>query len=100
MSLETLKSSMQSRLKTAPPLGYVVDLDLGDDGHVFLDGSDGTTQVLDATDKTPDTVLTVSLETMEKIVSGDTDPNMAVLMGKMKVSGKMGVALKLASYLE
>jgi len=100
VSLETLKSSMQSRLKTAPPLGYVVDLDLGDDGHVFLDGSDGTTQVLDVTDKTPDTILTVSLETIEKIVSGDTDPNMAVLMGKMKVSGMMGVALKLASYLE
>lgn len=100
MSLETLKSNIQSKLSIAPPLGYVVDLDLGDAGHIFLDGQDGSTQVLDQTDKTPDTTLTLSLEKMESIVAGNLDPNMAVLLGQMKVSGKMGVALKLASYLE
>lgn len=96
MSLETVRKSLEQRLSMAPPLGYAVDLDFGDDGHVYLDGS----QVVDSLSADPDTTLTLSIETMEKILNGDTDPNMAVLLGKLKVSGKMGVALKLASYLE
>jgi putative sterol carrier protein len=97
VSRDALKSSIESKLKSAPPLGYIVEIDMDDEGKIYLNDDNS---VSDTTDKTPDTTLTISLDNMKKIVSGETDPNMAALTGKMKVSGKMGVALKLASYLE
>lgn len=95
--IEQLKIALEQRLKHAPPLGYNVLLDFGDEGHLSLHADNTVTKDVIMG---PDTTLSLSLETMQKIVNGETDPNMAVLMGKMKVGGKMGVALKLASYLE
>lgn len=100
MSLETIKNDIQKRLSIAPPLGYIVELDFGDEGHLFLDGHQPSTQVLDALDQSPDTILALTLEKMQAILDGNLDPSMAVLLGQMKVSGKMGVALKLSGYLE
>ncbi len=97
MSLDSLKSNLQNKLRIAPPIGYKVVLDFGDDGKLFLHEDNQIDETIPAD---ADTTLSLSMETMEKIIAGDTDPNMAVLMGKLKVSGKMGVALKLASYLE
>lgn len=96
MSLDNVKSELESRLKFAPPLGHTVAIDLGDDGKLFIaeDNAISETEITD-----PETTLTLSLDTMQKIATGASDPNMAVLMGKLKVSGKMGVALKLAGYL-
>ena len=96
MSLSNVKSELESRLKFAPPLNHTVAIDLGDDGKLFIAG-DNTVSEDEIAD--PETTLTLSLETMQKIATGQSDPNMAVLMGKLKVSGKMGVALKLAGYL-
>lgn len=96
MSLDTVKSELQNRLKFAPPLGYVVAIDMDDDGKLFIAADNS---VEDNFDGEPDTTLTLSIDNMMKIASGDLDPNMAVLMGKLKVGGKMGVALKLAGYL-
>lgn len=96
MSLDMIKSELESRLKMAPPIGYEVALDFEGDGKLFLHADNSVT---DTGAGDPDTTLAVSLDTMRKIISGESDPNMAVLMGKMKVSGKMGVALKLAGYL-
>jgi putative sterol carrier protein len=100
MSLDELKEALQKRLGAAPALGYTVTLDFGDDGALHLDGTQGSNQLVNGLSGEPDTTLTLAPETMKKIIDGDTDPNMAVLMGKLKVGGKMGVALKLAGYLE
>lgn len=95
MSLNQIKSELESRLKHAPPIGYKVKLELGDEVLLLHEDNSVTEENIDDAD----TTLTLSLDTMGKIISGETDPNMAVLMGKMKVGGKMGVALKLAGYL-
>ena len=100
MSLETIKSSIENRLKFAPSLGYVVAINLGDDGVFYLDGHQTPTQVIDHYEGEADTTLSLSEEKMQAIIDGKADANMAVLMGQLKVSGKLGVAMKLASYLE
>lgn len=97
MQRSDIKDQLESRLKFAPPIGYKVLLDFNDDGQLQLNADNSVSETPDGE---PDTTLTLSIETMGKIIAGDTDPNMAVLMGKMKVGGKMGVALKLAGYLE
>jgi putative sterol carrier protein len=51
-------------------------------------------------DREADVILTSTLETFGNILNGTQDPNIAFMMGKLKVKGSMGLALKLNSMLE
>jgi putative sterol carrier protein len=44
-------------------------------------------------------VIITSLETLIKLKSGDLNPMMAVMGGKVKIKGDMGLAMKLQSLL-
>lgn len=96
-----IKTDIEDRLKYAPALGYVVAIHLGgDDATLYLDGHQQPTQVLNYYDGEVDTTLSLAPEKMQAILDGSLDANMAVLLGQLKVSGKLGVAMKLANYLE
>lgn len=99
MSLEDIKSQIEEKLKMAPPLGATFKVDLGDDGTFFMDGTI-TPPEFSEEDKDADTTLVLSRDTMLGLITGRQDPNMAFLMGKLKVQGSMGYALKLAGLLE
>ena len=43
--------------------------------------------------------MRISAENLEKLIAGTLDPTMAYMTGKLKVEGKMGVALKINSML-
>ena len=47
-----------------------------------------------------DCTLKCSIDTFKAILNGTQDPNIAFMMGKLKVKGNMGLALKLNSILE
>ena len=51
-------------------------------------------------DDESDTTLVCSMETFQKILDGTQDPNIAFMMGKLKVKGNMGLAMKLNGILE
>ena len=100
MDVDDLMEAMKQKLSMAPSLNCVMMFDLGDDGIIAVDGTgDQPALSRDAVDEA-DTTLTVSAETLGKIVRGEQDPNIAFMMGKLKVSGKMGYALKLNGILE
>jgi putative sterol carrier protein len=40
------------------------------------------------------------LQTFENILAGSQDPNLAFMMGKLKIKGSMGLAMKLNGILE
>ncbi len=52
-----------------------------------------------ASDDEADVTLTASRETFEGILSGDVNPTMAFMTGKLSVDGNMGLAMKLGSAL-
>ncbi len=52
-----------------------------------------------AGDDEAEVTLTASAETFEGILSGDVNPTMAFMTGKLKVDGSMGLAMQLASAL-
>ncbi|MDP1669442.1 SCP2 sterol-binding domain-containing protein [Phaeovulum sp.] len=52
-----------------------------------------------AGDDEAEVTLTASAETFEGILSGDVNPTMAFMTGKLKVDGSMGMAMQLASAL-
>ncbi|SFQ97472.1 SCP2 sterol-binding domain-containing protein [Poseidonocella sedimentorum] len=65
-----------------------------DEGSIVIDGA-GVREGDDDTDVT----LRASAETFQAILSGDTNPTMAFMSGKLKVDGNMGTAMKLGSAL-
>jgi putative sterol carrier protein len=96
MALEELSEKLVSRLGT---FGHTVKLDFDEDGILFVDATQNP-PVIKQADEDAEVTLTTSLETFEKIVDGKQDPNIAFMMGKLKVKGSMGLALKLNGLLE
>ena len=98
MSLESVTEDLRQRAGRAQSLGYKVKFDVGDGSFVHWDGT-STQPVITNDDADADTTITIGLENMEKLLSGDLDPTFAYATGKIKVEGSVGVALKMASLL-
>ena len=98
MDRDSLIDRLRDQLALAPKLGYRVRLDLGEDGVILLDGTEAKTTVSDE-DGEADTTLALTKDSLAKMLDGTLDPTFAYMSGKLKVSGSMGVALKLAGML-
>lgn len=99
MDHQGLMETLRGRAALAPMLGYRIKFDLGDDGVILFDGTEAPA-VITLEDGEADATLRLSLESMEKLIAGALDPTLAYMTGKLKISGSMGVAMKLASMLE
>ncbi len=98
MAIDGLMETLRSRAALAPKLGYRVKFDLGEDGVILFDGTGDAPKVA-AEDGDADSTLTLAPEALQQLVDGALDPTFAYMTGKLKISGSMGVALKLASML-
>lgn len=99
MSLESISEQIQSRLSRAVGLDKKVKFDFGDDGILFVDNTQSPA-IISHDDDDADVTLICSLDTFEAILKGSKDPNIAFMMGQLKVKGSMGLAMKLNSILE
>lgn len=68
--------------------------DCGGDGVIVLADGAATT-----TDRDTDCTITLSRENLGKLLTGKLNPMTGVVMGKMKVSGDLGVAMRLSKLL-
>ena len=64
------------------------------EGAVFIDASGAR-----AADGEADVTLTADRATFEGLLSGDVNPTLAFMTGKLKVDGSMGTAMKLGALL-
>ena len=64
------------------------------EGAVFIDASGAR-----AADEEADVTLPADRATFEGLLSGDVNPTMAFMTGKLKVDGSMGTAMKLGALL-
>jgi putative sterol carrier protein len=100
MSIENIKTILQQKLSMAAGFDSVIKLNLGDDGVLVCDAGQ-TPPVLSEEDTDEcDLELITTAETFEGILNGTQDPNIAFMMGKLKVKGSMGLAMKLNGILE
>ena len=99
MSLEAVTEAIRQKLSYAPQFGAKVKFDFGDDGIIFVDATQDP-PVMNHEDAESDTTLICSIDTFQKILEGAQDPNIAFMMGKLKIKGSMGYAMKLNSILE
>lgn len=98
MSIEAAAEKIRARVGTSSSLGATVKFDCGEDGVVFIDGA-STPSSVTTENKPADCTVKCSLDTLEGLVAGDIDPTGAFMMGKIKVEGDMGVAMRLSSVL-
>ncbi len=98
MSLESMTAELGRRASQNAPLGYKVKFDLGADGIIYWDGTEAAAKVTND-DAEADTVIHLSADDFAKLMTGALDPTMAFMLGKLKVEGKLGVAMKLTTLL-
>lgn len=99
MSLELLVEKIKPKMARAVGLNAKVKFNFGEDGILFVDTTISPPSISHE-DGDADTTFSTSLETFQKILDGTQDPNLAFMMGKLKISGSMGLAMKLNSILE
>jgi ubiquinone biosynthesis protein UbiJ len=104
MEIEALMAAMREKLPVLAPLGYRVLFNIDDiDGGILLDATGGRAKLslIEADDAVEvDTTLKLSSENLAKLMNGKLSPMLAFSLGKLKVDGSKGVALKLASLLD
>ena len=97
MDFSVIVDQIQEQAQNVAPIGASIKFML-DDNPLFIDGT-GDTNVISTEDKEADCTITTSVETLVKLKSGDLNPMMAVMSGKIKIKGDMGLAMKLQSLL-
>jgi putative sterol carrier protein len=102
MSGADLADALRRRVATYPKLGYRVKFLFDEGGSVYWDGSGDQAEVVgtDAEDdREADTILRLTEENFARLLDGTLDPTLAYMTGKLKVEGKLGVALKINGML-
>lgn len=100
MSIENIKSQLDQKMSMAAGLSAKVQFDFGDDGHLLVDTTASPIEIKEELSDDADVTFICAAEVFDGILSGTQDPNMAFMMGKLKIKGSMGLAMKLNSILE
>lgn len=99
MSLESVTEQIKQKIDLATGFDAKVKFDFGDDGIIFVDATQ-TPASVSHEDEEADCTLRCSIDTFQGFLNGTQDPNIAFMMGKLKVEGSMGLAMKLNGILE
>ncbi|NJC26857.1 SCP2 sterol-binding domain-containing protein [Neolewinella antarctica] len=98
MTFEEFKEGVTKAGAKAPNLGKSLKLSL-DEGTIFIDMTNDGGAVVTEDDKEADTVVTTDVDTLDQLRTGKLNPMMAMMGGKVKIKGDMGLAMKLQSLL-
>lgn len=88
---------LQQKANEAEAIGGTLKFVI-DDLVVFVDGT-GNSNVVSQSDDEADCTITTSADTLMELQSGDLNPMMAVMGGKVKIGGDMGLAMKVQSLM-
>lgn len=98
MTLDEAVNELKQRAAGRSAFGTRVKIDFGGDGQIMLDGTGGD-NVIEAGNGDADCTVTMSLANFAAVLEGNLSPTTAFLTGRMKVSGDMGLAMRLAQLL-
>ncbi|AAV93347.1 SCP2 sterol-binding domain-containing protein [Ruegeria pomeroyi] len=91
--LQDIADKMQTEL-AGKSFDGSLKFDCGDDGVIVLADNTASTQ-----DRDTDCTIRLSQDNLVKLLTGKLNPMTGVMMGKLKISGNMGVAMKLGQLL-
>ena len=95
----SLEEKLAKDLSRLAGMDCVFQFRVGGNGY-HVDVVDGKPTVALGDAPSPDCIVTVSEGDFLDLLSGKLNGQMAFMMGKLKVAGDMGLALKMASFLK
>ncbi len=99
MSAERIRAKFEASLSDFAWLDAKVAFDLGEDGAIAIDATVSPPVLSDQPDCAHCTFL-ISTEYLEGLIDGTVNPMLAFTLGRLKVEGSLGVAMKVAALLE
>ncbi len=97
MDISVIIEQIQDQASKVDPIGGSIKFVL-DEQVLIIDGS-GVSNIVSQEDKDADCTISTSVETLMKMKSGDLNPMMAAMSGKVKISGDMSLAMKLQTLI-
>ena len=94
MTLDECTNAIRTKVGSDSGLNASLKFDCGDDGTVYIDGK-STPNSVSNENVEADCTVGITLENLTAMLEGDLDPATGFMMGKLKVSGDMSVALRL-----
>jgi len=97
MNLQELTDQIRAKATHADSLNATAKL-VTDQGVVYIDATQSPV-VVSNDDKPADCDLHVSVDNLVKMGTGELNPMMAFMTGKLKVKGDMGIAMKMGQVM-
>ena len=94
MDLQTATEKLRGKVGDDAGLNAILKFDCGADGVAVIDGR-AVPNTVSNTDGPADCTVSLTLDTLGDLLSGELEPTTGFMMGRFKVSGDMSVALKL-----
>ena len=100
MSLDQVLATVNAQLTNLAGLDAKLAFDFGDDGVIAIDATQTPPVLCQDPNEDVDCTIRISIDNFEKLAAGQLNPMFAYTMGKLKIEGSMGLAMKIASRFE
>jgi len=98
MNFENILSAVNAQAANVSPFGAKMKFVIGDN-IILIDGT-GDSNIVSQNDEEAACTISTDEDTFMKLKNGDLNPMMAVMSGKVKIKGDMGLAMKLQSLVQ
>ena len=99
MTIDDIAGDFRDRAGEFTGLKARVMFDLGDDGSLVVDATEAPPEISVEAGEA-DCTIRLSLANLEKLMAGNLSPTLAYAMGKLRIEGSMGLAMKVAALLD
>ncbi len=101
MEFDEIVNAVRARATMLSALDHTVLFDLEDEGKILVDATgDNVVVTPNPEDGDAETTLVLTPDNLQKLMAGELNPMVAFTMGKLKIFGSKGIALKLSSLLD
>ena len=94
MNLEACTEAIRTKVGADSGLAATLKFDCGPDGFIYIDGK-STPNTVGNDNLDADCTVGITLENLNALLTGDLEPATGFMMGKLKVTGDMSVAMRL-----
>lgn len=98
MDLNAITKLLRERVGSDSGLGTTLKFDMGSEGIVLIDGA-ATPNTVSNIDGEAACTIGLTLDTLGRLMLRELEPTTAFMMGKIKVSGDMSIAMRLQNLL-
>ncbi|HLO56080.1 MAG TPA: SCP2 sterol-binding domain-containing protein [Saprospiraceae bacterium] len=98
MGIESILEAITKQAANVAPFGAKLKFVLGED-VILIDGT-GDSNIVSQNDEEAACTISTEADTFMQLKNGELNPMMAVMTGKVKIKGDMGLAMKLQSLIQ